>query len=126
MTRQSTRHILLIEPAEFYANPETMETNVYQVDAHEPHEATEKKALKEFRAAIEDAYTFARNPANAASVKESIAKYTKLPPAAMATIVIPDTLQAKVTGPSLAFWVDVARDQGMIKGTPDPNSLVAP
>ena len=78
------------------------------------------------RAAIEDAYTFARNPANAVSVKESIAKYTKLPPAAMATIVIPDTLQAKVTGPSLAFWVDVARDQGMIKGNPDPNSLVAP
>ena len=84
------------------------------------------EALAEFRAAIEDAYTFARNPANAASVKESIAKYTKLPPAAMATVVVPDTLQAKVTGPSLAFWVDVARDQGMIKGNPDPASLVAP
>ena len=50
MTAQSTRHILLIEPAEFFANPETMETNVYQHDAHEPHDATFKKALKEFRA----------------------------------------------------------------------------
>jgi NitT/TauT family transport system substrate-binding protein len=84
------------------------------------------EALKEFRAAIEDAYTFARNPANAESVKGSIAKYTKLPPAAMASIVVPNTLEAKVTGPSLAFWVDVARDQGMIKGNPDPASLVAP
>ncbi|HEX3974276.1 MAG TPA: ABC transporter substrate-binding protein [Stellaceae bacterium] len=83
-------------------------------------------ALKNFRAAIGDAYTFARNPANATAVKESIAKYTKLPPAAMASIVIPDTLQEKVTGPSLAFWVNVARDQGMIKGNPDPASLVAP
>ncbi|HEX4193666.1 MAG TPA: ABC transporter substrate-binding protein [Stellaceae bacterium] len=83
-------------------------------------------ALKNFRAAIEDAYAFARNPANATSVKESIGKYTKLPPAAMATIVVPDTLQEKVTGPSLAFWVNVARDQGMIKGNPDPASLVAP
>ncbi|HWE76733.1 MAG TPA: ABC transporter substrate-binding protein [Stellaceae bacterium] len=83
-------------------------------------------ALKNFRAAIEDAYVFARNTANATAVKESIAKYTKLPPAAMASIVIPDTLQEKVTGPSLAFWVNVARDQGMIKGNPDPASLVAP
>ena len=84
------------------------------------------EALKEFRAAIEDAYTFARNPANAASVKESIAKYTKLPQAAMASIVVPNTLEAKVTGASLAFWVDVARDQGMIKGNPNPESLIAP
>ena len=50
MTGQSTRHILLIEPAEFYANSETMETNVYQHDEHEPHAATGKKALAEFRA----------------------------------------------------------------------------
>ena len=84
------------------------------------------EALREFRAAIEDAYAFARNPANAASVKESIAKYTKLPPAAMESIVVPNTLEAKVTGASLAFWVNVARDQGMIKGNPNPDSLVAP
>ena len=84
------------------------------------------EALKEFRAAIEDAYAFARNPANAESVKESIAKYTKLPPAAMASIVVPNTLEAKVTGASLAFWVDVARDQGMIKGSPNPDGLVVP
>ena len=83
-------------------------------------------ALKNFRAAIEEAYSFARDLANAPSVKESIGKYTKLPPAAMASIVIPDTLQEKVTGPSLAFWVNVARDQGMIKGNPDPASLVVP
>lgn len=49
MTAQSTRHIFLIEPAEFYANPETMETNVYQVDEHEPKDAILKKAVREFR-----------------------------------------------------------------------------
>jgi NitT/TauT family transport system substrate-binding protein len=84
------------------------------------------ETLTEFRAALEDAYNYARNPANADSVKESIAKYTKLPPAAMASIVIPNTLEAKVTGASLAFWVNVARDQGMIKGNPNPDSLVVP
>ncbi|MBL4588571.1 MAG: hypothetical protein JKY11_00635 [Alphaproteobacteria bacterium] len=50
MTRQSTNHILMIEPKEFYLNPETQETNVYQVDEHESHEKTLEKALNEFRA----------------------------------------------------------------------------
>ncbi|MBI4030095.1 MAG: hypothetical protein HY370_00295 [Proteobacteria bacterium] len=48
MPMQSTNHILLIEPVDFYANPETMETNVYQVDEKEPHEETLKKAREEF------------------------------------------------------------------------------
>ncbi len=47
-TRQSTNHLLMIEPADFFANPQTMETNVYQVDDHEPLEVTSARALKEF------------------------------------------------------------------------------
>ena len=35
MSRQSTSHLLLIEPEVFYANPETMDTNVYQIDQQE-------------------------------------------------------------------------------------------
>lgn len=49
MSRQSTRSLLLIEPAVFYANPETMDTNVYQIDEHESHDVTYQKALAEFR-----------------------------------------------------------------------------
>src|SRR5262245_11448271 len=49
MTIQSTRHIMMIEPAVFYANPETMGTNVYQVNDSEPHDSTHKRALAEFR-----------------------------------------------------------------------------
>lgn len=49
MKELATRHVMLIEPAVFYANPETMDTNHYQIDEHEPHEATYKKALAEFR-----------------------------------------------------------------------------
>lgn len=48
MKKQSTNHIMLIEPVEFYANPETMETNVYQTDRHELHDAILKRALIEF------------------------------------------------------------------------------
>lgn len=47
---QSTNHILMIEPVSFFANPETMETNVYQVDDMEPVEQTTSRALNEFRA----------------------------------------------------------------------------
>ncbi|HEV8015608.1 MAG TPA: ABC transporter substrate-binding protein [Stellaceae bacterium] len=83
-------------------------------------------ALTDFGAAIADAYAFTNDPAHAEAVRASIAKYTQLPSAAMASIVIPDTLEARATGEALAFWVDVARDQGMIKGHPDPASLVAP
>ncbi len=50
MPQQSTNHIMMIEPAEFYANPETMATNVYQVaDKGEDHAALLKRALEEFR-----------------------------------------------------------------------------
>lgn len=40
----------MIEPAVFYANPETMDTNAYQVAEHEPREAVYERALAEYRA----------------------------------------------------------------------------
>ncbi|MCB1556270.1 MAG: hypothetical protein KDJ15_03050 [Alphaproteobacteria bacterium] len=49
MTRQSTNHIFLISPAVFYLNPETAETNVYQLDGNESEEETYHHALGEFR-----------------------------------------------------------------------------
>lgn len=49
MISQSTRHIMLIEPLDFFGNPETMETNVYQVDQQETHAAIQQRALQEFR-----------------------------------------------------------------------------
>lgn len=50
MSAQTTRHILLIEPTGFYANPETMDSNVYQQDEHESHDQTTQRAVAEFRA----------------------------------------------------------------------------
>lgn len=50
-TSQSTRNIMMIEPAEFYANPETMETNVYQIDQSDVDGAEiNRNALAEFHA----------------------------------------------------------------------------
>jgi len=51
MPQQSTNHLFMIEPAVFYANPETMETNVYQVEEHgEDHNTLLTQARDEFRA----------------------------------------------------------------------------
>lgn len=49
MNPQSTRHIMMMEPAEFYANPETMETNVYQVEEDMSKDEILAHALSEFR-----------------------------------------------------------------------------
>lgn len=50
MSKQSTNHIFMIEPSVFFANPETMETNVYQVEeTNETNDQLLQKAIKEFR-----------------------------------------------------------------------------
>ena len=46
---QTTNHLLLIEPSCFYANPETMDTNVYQIKDQESRDETLAKAIAEFR-----------------------------------------------------------------------------
>ncbi|MCB1682087.1 MAG: hypothetical protein KDI65_09145 [Alphaproteobacteria bacterium] len=48
--RQSTDHLLMIEPAEFYTNPETVETNAYQAEGDDaPRRAISAAAVREFR-----------------------------------------------------------------------------
>ncbi len=50
MKKQSTRHILMIEPATFFANPETMDTNAYQIEKDDlSKEEIFQRALLEFR-----------------------------------------------------------------------------
>ena len=83
-------------------------------------------AIKEFRAALREAEAFLRNPANLPAARESLAKYTKLPPQVAATLPIPDHLDIDAKPQSLAFWVAVSREQGLIKGNPDPASLIVP
>ncbi len=46
---QSTNHLLMVEPATFYANPQTMETNAYQIpDNPEDAKTVFEKAHAEF------------------------------------------------------------------------------
>lgn len=47
--RQSTNHIMVMEPAEFFANPQTMETNSYQHDNEGDIGEIHKKAVAELQ-----------------------------------------------------------------------------
>lgn len=49
MARQSTRHILMIEPSQPGFNPETAATNDYQIDVRENPDEVAKRYLGEFR-----------------------------------------------------------------------------
>lgn len=48
--KQSTNHIFMLEPVDFYANPQTFETNAYQHEDSKDTKAIQQRALAEFRA----------------------------------------------------------------------------
>lgn len=50
MSQQSTNHLMLLEPVNFYANPQTFATNSYQHDNPPDTDRLESAAIQEFRA----------------------------------------------------------------------------
>lgn len=88
--------------------------------------AKNSQAIKALRASLDEAVAFIADPTHAASVRDSIAKYTKLPPQAAGSAVIPINYDVQPTAKALTFWIAVSREQGLIKGNPDPASLFAP
>lgn len=84
------------------------------------------EAVKAFRASLDESRAYIETPANAASVKASIAKYVHLPPQAAAAIQIPTNLDPVPRPQGLAFWIASCRAQGLISGYPDPGKLIAP
>jgi len=53
----------------------------------------------------------------------AIAKYTKLPPQVVGSLP-PPNLIVDVTPVQTKFWIDLAKEQGVIKGSPDPASII--
>ena len=48
--KQSTNHIFMVEPAEFYMNPQTLESNHYQIEGKDINKETIlDEAIKEFK-----------------------------------------------------------------------------
>jgi NitT/TauT family transport system substrate-binding protein len=57
------------------------------------------------------------------ALNSAIAVYTKLPPAVVASLA-PPNLVVDVTPEQIKWWVDIAREQELIKGNPDPSSII--
>jgi NitT/TauT family transport system substrate-binding protein len=74
-----------------------------------------------FRAAIEDAAAFIA--ANPDRTRQDIGKILKLPPPAIANLILP-TVDTKVTKEQLAFWIDVMQKQNMLSHPIDPAKLL--
>jgi len=80
-------------------------------------------AVKAFQRALAEAAAFSKDEANAKSVQDSIARYTKLPPVVVASLPIPN-LVAQIKPSDLDFWIAVMKQRGMLSGTPDPARAV--
>ena len=79
--------------------------------------------VKAFQEALVEAIAFSKM--NDVATRESIARYTKLPPAVVADLPMPN-LVAKIEPRDLQFWIDVMKERGMLSGTVDPVKAVAP
>jgi NitT/TauT family transport system substrate-binding protein len=82
-----------------------------------------KNVVKSFQEALVEAIAFSKT--NDAAVRESIARYTKLPPPVVANLPVPN-LVAKIGPNDLKFWIDVMKERGMLTGNPDPTRAVVP
>jgi hypothetical protein len=53
----------------------------------------------------------------------AIAKYTKLPQAVVSSLA-PPNLEVDTSPQQVKFWIDLAKEQGAIKGNPDPAKII--
>lgn len=80
-------------------------------------------AAKAFREGVQEAAAFMQNPKHNDKVRAALGKYIKLPPEVLAKAQISPP-GAVVTEKQLAYWVDLMRDQEMLKSTPNVAQLL--
>ncbi|WP_137919388.1 ABC transporter substrate-binding protein [Hydrogenophaga sp. 2FB] len=81
-------------------------------------------AARGFREAVQEAAAFMVQPKNDATVRAAIGKYIKLPPEVLAKAQISPPAPV-VTEKQLTYWVNLMKDQDMLKSLPDVARLIA-
>lgn len=86
--------------------------------------AKNSAAAKAFREGVQEAATFMANPKNNDKVRGAIGKYIKLPPEVLAKAQIspPSPL---VSEKQMTYWVNLMKDQEMLKNPVDVAKLIA-
>ena len=80
-----------------------------------------KKAVEALRAGLTEAQAFIKT--HKAATDKAIAKYTGLPEKIVASIPVPP-LVVNVTPKQIQFWINVCKEQHLIKGDPSPQSVL--
>ena len=101
--------------------PDGMPTLLYV--ARRDWVAKNPAAAKAFRESIVEAAAFMQNPKNNARVREHIGKYIKLPPEVLATIQMGPP-GAIISEKQINYWVDVMKEQGMLKNPVNVSQLI--
>lgn len=100
--------------------PEGLPTTLYS--ARRDWAEKNPEQVKAFRAGLEDAGAFIADQANAQRVREIISRYIKLPPEMLATVPV-NAQRAALPTSSLQYWIDVMKDQKMLRENLDVQRL---
>jgi NitT/TauT family transport system substrate-binding protein len=79
-----------------------------------------KKDIEGMQAAMREALDFMKTHKD--ETNQAIAKYTGLPVQVVASIPVPP-IDVDLSAKQIQFWIDITKDQGLIKGNPKPNDL---
>lgn len=82
------------------------------------------EAVRAFREAVQEGAQFVRQPANEPRVRAALKQFLKLPAEVLAKVPITRP-NATLTPDQLAYWVELMKDQDMLKTTPDVQRLIA-
>jgi len=80
-----------------------------------------KQVIAALREGMAEAIEYAKTHTN--ELNNAIATYTKLPPAVVGSLK-PPILEVDVTPEQIKWWIDLSREQDLIKGNPDPASII--
>jgi NitT/TauT family transport system substrate-binding protein len=84
--------------------------------------ANENKPLvTALRAAMQEAMDYI--PTHVDQLNQAVGIYTKLPAAVVAALP-PAHLTVDVSPEQIKWWIDIAKEQDLIKGSPDPKSII--
>lgn len=110
--------------ASFYLDfmPDGMPTTIYA--SRRDWAEQNPQQIAAFREGLVEAGEFIVNPANAQRVRDIISRYIKLPPEMLATVPV-NTQKAALPAASLEFWIDVMKDQNMLRENLDVKQLLA-
>lgn len=79
-----------------------------------------EQEIESMRAAMREALAFMKTHKD--ETNQAIAKYTGLPVPVVATIPVPP-IDVDLTPKQIQFWIDICKEQNLIKGNPDPKSV---